>query len=390
MSVTSFSVSRSIRSAQSGAPAKLSSRTVEAARNPRRMSAGCKIVERSDIAEPGCAFGRVPAAEEPDQADAGRRPHVEDAEDVGRRLVDPLRPVFIEPAADPRAAQGGEHLALALLLQPLVGMQDVVARRLVRQRRPGHQAEPRVRRRHVDDGGLDLERPGRIDRPGVRPIVGVAPLDQRRQHADIRRLDAGAILGAEETVIEVADHLFERIGRDLLRSPRRSAGSPGRCRTSARLRSHAPGRGRITSRKPSRAEVLQLRDERFGAMPAIERRQFALRHLQPPQELLEVERLGRPGGKIRAGRLRSPRCTPSCPAPSASPAASGRGLRARAPATGWSACRRGAPCAVRPDRPRRTCTPADRSRPRGRAPGGRSPATSCRYAPRWIAGSASW
>src|SRR3954452_13180293 len=84
------------------------------------------------------------------------------------------------------------------------------------QRGPGEQTVPRVRRRQVDDGSRAVERRGCIDRPSVGAEIRVTPFDQRSQHPVVGQLEPGAVLGTEETVVEVAYNLLEPIGRDRL------------------------------------------------------------------------------------------------------------------------------------------------------------------------------
>src|SRR5206468_3237226 len=70
--------------------------------------------------------------------------------------------------------------------------------------------------RKVNDGGLATEDGGGIDRPGVRAKVRVAPLHERGNGAEIRRLHAVAVFGAEEAVVQIAHHFFKGVGRGFL------------------------------------------------------------------------------------------------------------------------------------------------------------------------------
>src|SRR4051794_41844363 len=84
------------------------------------------------------------------------------------------------------------------------------------QRGPSEQTVPRVRRRQVHDRSRAMERRGCINGPSVGAEIRVTPFDQRGQYPVVGQLEPGAVLGAEETVVEVAYHFFEPIGRDRL------------------------------------------------------------------------------------------------------------------------------------------------------------------------------
>ena len=120
-----------------------------------------KIVGLADVAEPGCALvafqpRKKPIRPMPAAGPMLRMPRTSDA-------VSSIRSAQYSssPRRSSRSRRAAEHLALAFFLQAFVGVQDVVPGRLVRQRGPGHQAKARVRGRHVDDGGIDVEGLGR-------------------------------------------------------------------------------------------------------------------------------------------------------------------------------------------------------------------------------------
>ena len=98
-------------------------------------------------------------------------------------------------------------------LQAGIGVQDIVSGSFMAKGGPGDQTFARVGGRKVNDGGLAAKDRRGIDRPGVRAKVRVAPLHERGNGAEIRRLHALAVFGAEEAVIQIAHHFFKGVGR---------------------------------------------------------------------------------------------------------------------------------------------------------------------------------
>ena len=177
------------------------------------MSAGCRIVLPSGAPELGDPAPRpVERAEVAHHPDRGGWSHVQDAEDVRRRLVDPLRPVRGHRRVDLLREDLLLHGPRQLGPEPVVGSEDVVPGGLVGQGRPGQKPASAVGRRQAHDSGLHVERRGGGGRPGVGARLAPSPADERRRDAVIGRFDAAAVLGRQEALVEVADDLLERGG----------------------------------------------------------------------------------------------------------------------------------------------------------------------------------
>ena len=86
----------------------------------------------------------------------------------------------------------------------------------VTQRSPRAQSVSRVGRRQIHHANGEPERARRIDGPGIRTRIRTAPLDQRRDDFEVRRLDPAPVFRREETVVQIADQFLERGERPLL------------------------------------------------------------------------------------------------------------------------------------------------------------------------------
>jgi hypothetical protein len=175
-----------------------------------RMLVGRVLVHR----HPRIA-GRHAAAVERHVRERSAGAEIQNAEHVGRGLLEAIHPVLDQPIADARALETARHDAAQLRMEVLVRRQDVVPAGLVSERRPSREPATRVGGRQTHHGALDAELGEEIARPRVDRVLRIAPAHEWRQRDAHGRDDTAAILRGEEAVVEVAHDLLERRGRVL-------------------------------------------------------------------------------------------------------------------------------------------------------------------------------